>query len=111
MTISFRDPDGRLLVIDDRVLRIVNKTGAANLNAFLASTVAKQFVEAGQLARTGLPGRDSAKRLSEYLQRECVKGEAPEAVCEHERIAFPSYPYEWAPEMLYGAGRLTLDLA
>ena len=111
MTISFRDPDGRLLVIDDRVLRIVNKTGAANLNAFLASAVAKRFFAAGQLARTGLPGADSVKLLSEYLQRESGKDEAPEAVFEHERIAFPSYPYEWAPEMLYRAGRLTLDLA
>jgi hypothetical protein len=70
MTISFRDPDGRLVLIDDRVLRIVNKTGAANLNAFLASAVAKQFVAAGQLARTGLPGADSVKLLFEYLQHE-----------------------------------------
>jgi hypothetical protein len=111
MTISFRDPDGRLLLIDDRVLRIVNKTGAANLNAFLASAVAKQFVAAGQLARTGLPGAESVRLLSEYLQHESGRDEAPEAVFEHERIAFPSYPYEWAPEMLYRAGRLTLDLA
>jgi hypothetical protein len=33
------------------------------------------------------------------------------AVLEHERIAFQSFPYEWAPEMLYAAGALTLDLA
>src|SRR5215510_4665472 len=111
MTVSFRDPDGRLLLIDDRVLRIVNKTGAANLNAFLASAVAKQFVAAGQLARTGLPGEDSVKLLSKYLQHGSGSDEAPEAVFEHERIAFPSYPYEWAPEMLHRAGRLTLDLA
>ena len=30
---------------------------------------------------------------------------------EHERIAFQNFPYEWAPEMLYAAGSLTLDLA
>jgi SAM-dependent methyltransferase len=30
---------------------------------------------------------------------------------EHERIAFPSAPYEWPPEMLAAAGSLTLDLA
>jgi len=30
---------------------------------------------------------------------------------EHERIPFPSYPYEWPPEMLYSAGALTLELA
>jgi SAM-dependent methyltransferase len=111
MAVSFRDPDGRLLVIDDRVLRIVNKTGEANLNAFLASSVAKQFIAAGQLARTYLPSADSVKLLSECLKRESEGGEAPEAVFEHERIAFPSFPYEWAPEMLHRAGRLTLDLA
>jgi hypothetical protein len=65
MAVSFRDPDGRLLVIDDRVLRIVNKNGEANLNAFLCSSVAKQFVAAGQLARTYLPGADIVKLLSD----------------------------------------------
>src|SRR5208283_2236461 len=33
------------------------------------------------------------------------------AVFEHERIPFPSYPHEWPPEMLWAAGRLTLELA
>jgi SAM-dependent methyltransferase len=33
------------------------------------------------------------------------------AFVEHERIAFPSFPYEWPPEMLHAAGELTLDLA
>ena len=30
---------------------------------------------------------------------------------EHERIPFPSYPYEWPAEMLHAAGVLTLNLA
>ena len=29
---------------------------------------------------------------------------------EHDRIAFPSYPGEWPPEMLAAAGKLTLEL-
>jgi SAM-dependent methyltransferase len=33
------------------------------------------------------------------------------AVFEHERVSFPSFPYEWPPEMLAAAGQLTLDLA
>jgi 2-polyprenyl-3-methyl-5-hydroxy-6-metoxy-1,4-benzoquinol methylase len=37
--------------------------------------------------------------------------EPTDVVFEHERIPFPSYPYEWAPEMLWAAGGLTLDLA
>ncbi|MCP5117285.1 MAG: SAM-dependent methyltransferase, partial [bacterium] len=30
---------------------------------------------------------------------------------EHERIAFPSFPYEWPAEMLHAAATLTLDIA
>jgi SAM-dependent methyltransferase len=111
MAVSFRDPDGRLQIIDDRVLRIVNKTGEANLNVFLASAAAKRFVAAGQLVRTQLPDAESIKLLYEHLQRESGSAEISDVIFEHERITFPSFPYEWAPEMLYGAGCLTLDLA
>ncbi len=111
MTVSFRDPDGRLLLINDRVLRVINKTGEANFYAFLASAVAKKFVAAGQLVGASPPDAESVRLLSDYLQRENGDGAVPEVVVEHERIAFPSFPYEWAPEMLYRAGCLTLDLA
>lgn len=36
-----------------------------------------------------------------------IRGE----IYEHERIAFPSYPYEWPPEMVHAAGRLTMEFA
>ncbi|HEX3685183.1 MAG TPA: class I SAM-dependent methyltransferase [Bryobacteraceae bacterium] len=29
---------------------------------------------------------------------------------EHDRVWFPSYPYEWPAEMLFAAGALTIDL-
>jgi SAM-dependent methyltransferase len=32
-------------------------------------------------------------------------------VVEHEPVPFPSFPYEWPPEMLHAAAGLTLDLA
>jgi SAM-dependent methyltransferase len=32
-------------------------------------------------------------------------------IFEHERIPFPSYPYEWPPEMLHAAAGLTIDMA
>ena len=35
----------------------------------------------------------------------------PKTWLEHEQIAFPSFPYEWPPEMLHAAGWLTLDVA
>ncbi|HYL78384.1 MAG TPA: methyltransferase domain-containing protein [Bryobacteraceae bacterium] len=33
------------------------------------------------------------------------------SVYEHERVPFPTYPYEWPPEMLHAAGIHTLDIA
>ena len=30
---------------------------------------------------------------------------------EHEKIPFPSFPHEWPPEMLWAAGKLTLEIA
>ena len=41
---------------------------------------------------------------------EALAGEVG-AVVGHERLAFPSYPYEWPAEMLHASGLLTLDLA
>ena len=38
------------------------------------------------------------------------KTPAPADIFEHERIPFQSYPSEWPPEMLWEAGRLTLEL-
>ena len=32
-------------------------------------------------------------------------------VVEHQRVEFPSFAYEWCPEMLHEAGRLTIQIA
>jgi len=42
-----------------------------------------------------------------------VLGEAPsgELELEHERVFFPTYPWEWTPGQWLSAGDLTLDLA
>ncbi|HKX29754.1 MAG TPA: class I SAM-dependent methyltransferase [Blastocatellia bacterium] len=111
MAVSFRDPDGRLLVTERRVLRVVNETGTATLKAFLASALAHKVVAAGQLVRTRLADAESIEQLPESLHPGNVRAEGPETIFEHERVAFPSFPYEWAPEMLHRAASLTLDLA
>lgn len=108
---SFRDPAGRLVLAGDRVLRVVNPVGRPDLEAFLASPKAKSLTDAGLLVgtrvlegseREGLLARDGLKNLL---------SDPAALLIEHERVAFPSYPYEWSPEMLYEAGRVTLDLA
>jgi SAM-dependent methyltransferase len=109
---SFRDPAGRLLIIDGRVLRIVNSTGVEDFRAFLNSTTARRFVEQGRLVRTEILDSSTARDVLANSQWSDRAGAADESiVAEHERVAFQSFPYEWPPEMLHAAGLLTLDLA
>ena len=109
---SFRDPDGCCLTWGQQILRVVHPRVLAEIEPFLASATAARFVAARQL----IPTRKlSAVELDE-LRRTAGFGELTQrheigAVFEHERVEFPSYPYEWPPEMLYAAGLLTLDLA
>jgi ribosomal protein L11 methylase PrmA len=94
-SVSFRDPAGRLVVTDGRVLRFVNAGAAEALTSFLHSTTARALVAEDSLVR--------AEVLVEEL--------GPELVLEHERITWPSYPYEWPVEMLHSAAVRTLDIA
>lgn len=114
MASSFRDPDGYVVTVDNRILRFVNRSGEDNLNAFLASRAAKKAFADGQLVPTSLvdPGSFARQTVSEAQGLDY--GNAARdvgAVFEHERIAFQSFPYEWSPPMLYAAAALTLDLA
>lgn len=97
---SFRDPAGSVLRIDNRILRIVNEEGVAQLESFLATACACQAIESGKLVATT---RASTEEASDFV---------PPGNClyEHERVPFPSYPCEWPPEMLATAGSLTLEL-
>jgi SAM-dependent methyltransferase len=96
---SFRDPGGRLYSVHGRILRAVEPSHAASLEAFLSSRTAREAIGHGSLVRSK---RVPAAELPEL-------GSA--ATWEHERIPFPSFPYEWPPEMLETAASLTLDLA
>jgi len=104
-TSSFRDPSGTLVHHGGRVLRIVNESGTDDLQAFLASRTAREFGE--RIVRTDiLDPAQAGAGVQELFQS--LNGRI---LLEHERIAFPSFPYEWPPEMLHAAGVLTLDLA
>jgi SAM-dependent methyltransferase len=92
---SFRDPAGSVIRSRDRILRAVRQEFAAEMEAFLSTRTARDSVESGTLIsskKTPSPASDGA-------------------LYEHERVPFPSYPYEWPAEMLHAAGILTLDLA
>ncbi len=109
---SFRDPAGRLFHAGDRVLRVVLPGARSDLLAFLGSSAAQRMIAAGRLVRTvALDDSQQAALAQDPALREMMDAAPGAALVEHERIAFPSYPYEWSPEMLHAAAVLTLDLA
>lgn len=98
---SFRDPAGVLFRHQDRILRAVNPQAIHDLETFLHTRTAAEAMESGRLVRTV---RISTAEVPELASDSGY-------LVEHERISFPSYPYEWPPEMLHAAGELTLALA
>ncbi|MDR5684066.1 MAG: class I SAM-dependent methyltransferase [Armatimonadota bacterium] len=105
--LSFRDPDGSLVELDGEVLRIVREGAAERVRTFLESPLFRGLVDEGLLvptwpAQTEPPGQEPACGAN-------AAGERP-LVLRHETVEFPSYPHEWPAEMLWEAGRLTLEL-
>ena len=112
LTVSFRDPAGSLFPLDGRIFRIVNAIGAPDMEAFLESTVARGFLEERRIAGTRrLTAVETRRLLEDRRVRRHYSAISGEMLVEHERIDFPSFPYEWTPEMLHAAGALTLELA
>lgn len=109
---SFRDPAGRLLLVNNRILRFINGTARDDFEVCLASPTLRQFVASGRLVGTEALSRSQLSRLCEQeASLNVFAGEFSGVAVEHERIPFASFPYEWPPEMLHAAGELTLDLA
>jgi hypothetical protein len=96
---SFRDPAGFCWSQGGRILRAVASSARAEVDQVLA-TAAGTTLDGlrGDGENNGPFPREAAPALRHgpYL--------ADAALYEHERIPFPSYPYEWSPEMLAAAG-------
>lgn len=109
---SFRDPAGRLLLTAERVLRVVNGPGAAELKDFLTTRTARAFLASGRLVNTKfLTNGTGLAELADVALEVPLAADDETIVVEHERIDMRSFPYEWPPEMLHAAGTLMLDLA
>jgi SAM-dependent methyltransferase len=91
---TFRDPAGSLYFEDSKVFRHVRPAFAREAESFLASPLAQKWMESGRMVPTIIAGRDADGSL----------------VLEHERIVYPTYPWEWTPGQWAAAGELTLDL-
>jgi len=108
---SFRDPDGCLLSSDGRILRLVRESATPQIKMFLSSTTAREFGSTGRLVRTEVLGPAAVEeQLGNTAFQDAFCRVHPGMVLEHERIPFPTFPYEWPPEMLHEAGGLLLDL-
>lgn len=107
---SFRDPGGKLYRFPQRILRSVEPSHIPDLEGFLNTRCAQAATGRGELVRTApIPTRELRDL---YLQGwDLPETAAGSLWLEHERIPFPSFPYEWPAEMLYAAASLTLDLA
>ncbi|MEI7937154.1 MAG: methyltransferase domain-containing protein [Verrucomicrobiota bacterium] len=109
---SFRDPAGSCCQIGQRIIRTLHGTNATAFEAFLRTPQCREFVARGQLVATRrLPDTEIAQLAASFPDGSPMCHSEAGAVFEHERISFPSYPHEWPPEMLWQAGRLTLELA
>jgi len=97
---SFRDPAGRVLCRDGKVLRAVFEAGAADYRAARIAGIYDREVARGRLV--GLKEMDPS--ILAGIEP------APRAVLEHPRIPFISYPYEWTFSGLKKAALLHLDL-
>lgn len=92
---TFRDPAGSLRIDDERVLRTVHAEYAEDCLSFLGSELAQSWVANGRLVET----------------RVLSSGPGEELELEHQRVFFPSYPWEWTPGQWIAAAELTLDFA
>jgi len=107
ISVSFRDPGGRVVIADGRAFRVVDSDYHDTIKAFLATPLSADLVQRELLIDTSTV--DDSELRTQLIH--ITLPQRPDAmVLEHEYISFPSYPYEWPPEMLYAAGELTLDL-
>jgi ribosomal protein L11 methylase PrmA len=95
---SFRDPSGFVYTRDGALLRQVNRCFGDEFDAFVASGLYDELVDAELL----IPHRVAPLALA-------ARDEA-HAVLEPEQVPFISYPYEWAFGQLRDAALLTLEI-
>jgi ribosomal protein L11 methylase PrmA len=97
---SFRDPGGRVLDRNGRILRIITDRAAEDFRWVRDAGIMDDLVRDGRLVATR-----EVTPAEVGLERPGVRH-----VLEHARIPFLSYPYEWAFSALKAAALLHLDL-
>jgi hypothetical protein len=99
---SFRDREGRVLLRDGVVLRVLSQSAMEDWQSLSSTQLFTRAVSEGKIIPT---------RLADVSDEELAAlSERWVGALEHERIPFISYPYEWSFSMLKQAALLHLEL-
>jgi 2-polyprenyl-3-methyl-5-hydroxy-6-metoxy-1,4-benzoquinol methylase len=102
---------GCCCVFKQGVVRLVGAENVAEFDGFLKTRAAQDYLAKKQLVSTRRLGEtEITVRYGSTALPDLRAARPGAAIFEHERVLFASYPREWPPEMLWAAGRLTLDL-
>lgn len=107
---SFRDPNGAVVEVGGRIFRLVRGPAVDATRKFLESRLCRTLVEERLLVATWEAQDAGTLGLELGIGQEALEQGNAGLLLEHEAIWFPSYPHEWPAEMLWEAGRLTLEL-
>lgn len=94
LTTTFRDPQGKLFEDGNRILREIVPEHREAVLAWMNSPLAQSWMQQRRMVPTETLPTDVGKPI----------------LLQHERIFFPTFPWEWTPGQWLAAGRLTLDL-
>ncbi len=106
--LSLRDPQGQLLAFGDRLIRLVGRSTGPFAQTLLGGNRLDALRDKGLLVPWSL--LDTGSVPETLWPKARIAREETGWVLEHPRVWFPSYPTEWAPEMLHAAGKFTLQL-
>jgi ribosomal protein L11 methylase PrmA len=82
---SFRDPQGHVYTSEDRIFRVINKSGESKFNILNNSLILEKSINSGYLVKTWIPRKD-----------QLPFGYQDKLIYEHQKIPYISYPYEWS---------------
>ena len=109
---SFRDPAGFCFSHDKRIFRFVAADALPEFENFLQTNCAKKFLAQKKLISSRRLDENEAAQLRQSPELKNIFAvEKSGAIFEHEKISFPAYAHEWPREMLWAAGKLTLEIA
>lgn len=106
---SFRDPEGALYQVGERIFRRVNARAPVLAQEGPLVDCLKGLQNTGHWIQAYPAPPDALQALESAGLLDSV-GE-DDQILEHPRVFFPSYPHEWCPSMLAAAGEHTLAMA